>query len=336
MAGITLAQLAQLETDEINKFLMMKILRDSKVMDLVKFENISSLKITAQYWQKLPTGGTWRAVNGAYASAEDGQLASTSEFLYGFGGDITFDSIIPLIKDTARDPVQLQMEGKTKAMTLQWNDKLINGDVGTDVNSFDGLKKRVAAMPSRQTIYWTSATSAAPLDATASAALARRFLNVLRRAKQTCNGGQASAILCNEDFVLAISAALIYAQSAGNYLATTKDSFDREITTYQGIPLVDMGYQSDLTTEIISTTEAAGDAGTDSTSQYWVDFNGDEGVHGIQLNAFKSYDPLNGGEMESKPSKLRRIDWWNGIANFGTRSIVRTRNMARLADWTEA
>ena len=334
MAGITLAQLAQAENDAPKKFLQMSILRDSQVMGMVPFENVSSLRVNAQFWETLPTGGAWRSLNEGYTSAEDGQLGDAWESLYFFGGDITFDRAIQAVKDTIKDPVQLQIEGKTKAMTLQWNDYFINGDSGTDPKGFNGLKKRVAGMPSRQTVYW-AASNAAPLDPTASAANARSFLNRLRKGWRYCNAGKVSAVLCNEDFIIGISAALIYAQAQGNYLDVTKDQFEREITTYRGVPLVDMGYKNDLTTEILTTTEVAGDAGTDSISQYLVSFNTEEGVHGIQLNQMNFYDPLNGGEMESKPAKMRRLDWYNGIASFGTRGIVRMRNLSNLAGFTE-
>lgn len=336
MAGITLAQLAQVEKDPETKFMELSILRECKIMERIPFENVSSLQIRAQFWQTLPTGGAFRSINEGYTSAEDGQLGEEWEAVYGFGGDITYDNVLEMIKNTAKDPVQLQTEGKLRTMALQYNDNFINGDVAVDPKGFNGIKKRVAGMPSRQRMTWTTSSSAAPLDPTASAALARRFLNVLRTAWVRCNAGQVNAILCNEDFILGIGAALVYAQSTGNYLDVTKDQFDRDVTTYRGVPLVDMGYKSDLSTEIIPTTETAGDAGADSTSVYFTSINTQDGVYGIQLNPFKVYDPLGGGELSTKPSKMKRVDWWNGLATFGTRGIVRVSNLARIADWTEA
>jgi hypothetical protein len=336
MAGMTLAQLYAREKDPVAKWMEYKLLRSCKLLDLVPFEKTSSLKVRAKFWQKLPTGGTWRQINGGYTSAEDGQIAETEENLYAFGGDITFDNVMTLVTDTIKDPVQMEIDGKLLTMGLQWNTKFINGDVAVEPNAFDGIKKRVAGMPARQSVCWTSTTSSAPLDPTASAANARRFINTLRKAIKYCNDGQVSALMCNEDFILGISAALIYLQSAGNYLAVTKDQFDRDITTFKGIPLVDVGYQDDLSSEVISNAETAGDGGADSHSQYLASFDMESGIYGAQLNEFKVYDPLNGGEMETKPSKLRRVDWFNGLVNFGTRGIVRLYNLARLADWTEA
>ena len=335
MAGITLAQLAQVETDPAKKWIELNILRECKVMDKLPFESVSSLQVRAAYWETLPTGGAWRSVNEGYTSAEDGQIGDAWEALYGFGGDITFDTVMEKVGNTIKDPVQLQMEGKLKAMSMDWNYAFINGDQAVDPKQFNGLKKRVASLPSRQTVYATSTTSAAPHDPTATAATARAMLNKFNQAWRYCSAGNVNMILCNEDWIVGFSRILALLQGSGNYLAVTKDQFGREEVSYRGVPFIDMGLKKDMSTEVISNAETAGDAGADSMSVYFASVNTQDGLYGIQLNPFTAYDPLNGGEMETKPSKLRRVDWWNGLATFGRYGIVRLRNIERLADWTE-
>jgi hypothetical protein len=332
---ITLAQLAQVETDPLTKLIILNVLRNAQVMEKLPFENVTSLQVRAYRWESLPTGGAFRSINEGYTSVEDGQLGSVWEAVYGFGGDLTFDTVLEKITNVVKDPVQIQTEGKLKSMSLDWNNYFINGDHGNDPKGFEGLKKRIAGMPSRQTVYATPNTTDAPLDPTASAGNARRMLNQWNAAWRRCNSGQVSAVFCNEDWVLGLTRVLQYLQTQGNFLDITKDSFDREIVTYRGVPFFDMGLKKDQSTEIISTTETAGDGGADSTSVYLSAFNTEEGLHGIQMNNLKVYDPLNGGEMESKPSKMKRVDWWNGLANFGSHGMVRLRNIARLADWTQ-
>jgi hypothetical protein len=331
---ITLAQLAQVETDPMKKFIQMQILRECKILEVVPFENISSLTVAAQWWEVLPTGGYWRSINEGYSSSEDGQLGEGTETLFGFGTDITFDSILEKVTNVVRDPVQVQTEGKLKSMSIDYNYTFINGDPAVNPKQFTGIKKRVAALPARQMVYF-AASNAAPLDPTASAANARKFFNTLDLGVRYTRGGNVSAILCNEDFIVGLTRAARYMQTQGNFLNVTQDSLERQIVTWRGIPLIDMGLKKDMTTEIIPTTEVAGDGGADSTSIYMVSFDQQEGLYGIQLNDMNVYDPLGGSEMEAKPSKLRRVDWWNGLANFGRFSITRLRNLARLADWTE-
>jgi hypothetical protein len=331
--GITLAQLAQVEKDPMTKFMALKILRDSKIMSFLPFENINTLRVGASWWETLPTGGTWRSLNEGYSSYEDGQLGEGQEALYGFGGDITFDRLLEKLGNTIKDPIQLQIEGRLKSMTIDWNNAFINGDPAVDPKQFTGIKKRVANLPTRQTV-WFAASNAAPLDPTASNANARKFFDKLDEAWLYCNGGSVNMIVCNESMKLGFGRVHRYIQSTGSYLDTTKDTLGREFLTWKGVPLVDPGLLKNMSTEIILNTEVAGDGGADSTSLYFVSLNTDDGLYGIQIEPLRVYDPLNGGEMEDKPSKLRRVDWWNGLAMFGRYCIVRARNIEQPADWT--
>lgn len=334
MAGITLAQLAQVSKDPIKKYMGMQLIRESKILTLLPFENVSGLKVQAYWWETLPTGGAFRQVNGTYTSYEDGQLGDGTEFVYGFGGDITYDVVLEKIKDVIGDPIQLQVDARVKSMGITWTNQFINGDVATEPNGFNGLKKRVAGMNTRQTVY-AAASNAAPLDPTVNAASARGYINKFEKARRYCNAGQVDAIIANENMQIGLAHALSYLQSQGNYLKVTEDQFGREVTEYKGIPLVDPGMLKDQSTEIITETEVAGDAGTDSTSIYFVSFNKENGVYGIQLSDFNAYQVNGGNELATAPQKMYRVDWWNGIASFGRHGIVRMRNISALAGWTE-
>lgn len=334
MSGITLAQLTQIERTPEKKYIMLQLLREAKVMQRLPFENVSGLTVQAMWWEQLPDGGTFRSLNEGYTSAENGQLGDGTEAVFAFGGDVTYDRVLELIKNVVGDPVKMQVDARLKVIGLNWNNQFINGDVAADPKGFNGIKKRIAGMPARQTI-WAAGSTSAPFDPTASAANARSFMNMFNLAWRRTNGGNVDDILCNEDFIVGFSRVLALMQSSGNFLATTKDQFGREELTYRGATFTDMGLLKDQATEVISNTEVAGDGGADSMSVYFVSYNKDQGIYGIQLNPLKAYQPLGTGEMESKPSKLWRIDWWNGLASFGKYGMTRLRNIERLADWTE-
>jgi hypothetical protein len=119
--AITLAQLAQVETDPMKKFIQLNILRECRIMEILPFENVDSLQVSAQWWETLPTGGYLRSLNEGCSSSEDGQLGEGVEALFGFGTDITFDSLLEKIKNVVRDPVQVQGEGKLKSMSIDYN-----------------------------------------------------------------------------------------------------------------------------------------------------------------------------------------------------------------------
>ena len=200
------------------------------------------------------------------------------------GGTVKFDRVLAKLKNTITDPKTLQMKMKMKAIALTWNDYFINGDQASDSEGFEGLKKRISLMPTRQKVACGGAVSG--YDVTASAAAVNRFWTDMERSYAFCNGGTVSAGFCNEDLKLGLGRSLRYINSAGgHFLDVTKDSFDRAVTTYKGTPIYDMGFKVDQTTEIITDTEVDADATHSvSTSLYWASFNMEQGITGIQLS----------------------------------------------------
>jgi hypothetical protein len=326
-----LAQLAKIETEPLRKGILMNLLRDSNLLGVVPFSNVDSLRSIAVRWTNLPSVA-WRRINEGYTPSE-GDVEQVWEAVYGFGGEIKFDRVFDKVKNTIVKPKVQQTRMKLKAMALEFNDKFVNGDHASDADAIEGLKKRISNMPSRQSVYAAGSTSAA-LDPTASAANCRTFINKWEQAHYRANRGAINAILVNEGTYWGLGVALRYIQSTGNYLDVTRDSHEREIVTYKGVPLIDCGLKADQSTEIITETEEAGDGGSDATSAYFVAFNDEQGVTGIQLSPMDVYDPLAGGEQESTPTKLLRIDWWVGLAGFGSYGITRLRNFEGAANWT--
>jgi hypothetical protein len=328
----TLAQLAKVEIDSFKKAVMLNIIRDNPIMEFLPFENVDALQSKALRVRTLGTGGAWRKIGGSYTEYTDADVEEVWESVYAFGGEIQFDKTYSLIKNTIVDPIVFQTKMKIKALAFLWKDAFINGDHAINPDAIEGLKKRVAGMPSRQSIVIGDSDA---LDPTASTANARKFIDKWEEAWHKCNGGQVSAMFMNEGTYLGFPIVLRYVQvSGGNFLDVTKDSFDREITTYKGKPMIDVGYKLDQTTEIITDTETALDAGTDATSVYFASFDTDEGIIGIQLNQFNAYDVNGGQELESAPATKKRIDWLNGLANFGSHGIVRLSNLKASSSWT--
>lgn len=326
----TLAQLAQLEQQPLRKGIIQTILRYTSIMDVIPWENVDSLRIMASRWDTLPTVN-FRRVNEGYTPNE-GTDEQIWEALYGFGGEIKFDRVFEKVKNTVVDPKVNETQKKLKALSMTFNDYFINGDHAVDEDAFEGLKKRIAAMPARQTV--TFAASAA-LDPTASVANARAFLDKYEECHYKCNAGKVSAVFMNETMFWGFGRVLRYlGASGGSLLDMTKDQFDRTQISYKGTRFIDVGLKRDQSTEIITDTETALDAGSDATSIYFVSFGDDEGLMGAQLGPMDVYDPLSGGEQESTPTKLMRIDWWLGLISLGKFSMVRGANCEGAANWT--
>lgn len=330
--AVTLAQLAKLETDPLRKMIIMNLLRWVKVMEILPFENVDALTTIAVRWQQLPSVA-FRKINAGYTASE-GDVEQVAESVYLFGGDINYDRVFEKVKNTIKPMKQLQIEMKTAALALTFNHYFINGDHATDADGFEGLKKRVTAYPSRQTVYF-AASNAAGLDPTASVANGRAFFDKMEELMYVTNQGMVDALFMNEKLMYGFGRVARYIQAAGgNFLDVTKDSFDRVIPTFKGARMVDIGLKTDQATEIITNTETGGDSTANTTSIYPVSFNMEQGVTGIQLENLAIYDPLNGGEQESQPAKLTRMEWYVGLAGFGSYGMARGRNLKAPSSWT--
>jgi hypothetical protein len=331
MPAFNLAQAAKLEESPIKKGVMMNLLRNARLMEVMPFQNVDSLQNIAVRWKTLPTV-EFRYINGSW-TPNNGDFEQVAESVYAMGGEIQMDRIFDKVRNSfISDPRTNLILQKTEAQALNFNDYVVNGDHGTDPLGFEGLKKRVASMPARQSVDMSSDTSVH--DPTANAAASRRYLDKFQEAHYRANRGNVNAILLNEGQYLGLERVLRNLQLSGNFLDVTKDSFEREFYTYRGAPLIDVGLKADQTTEIITDTEDPGDGGDDGTSIYFVSFDAEKGLTGIQVGPPEAYDPNNGGELETAPAKLFRMEWWVGLANFGSHGFTRLHSIEAAASWT--
>ncbi len=309
--------------DPIQKGLMADLLRYSDLMKMVPIEDIEGLRISATRWQTMPSVA-FRKYGAGYTEST-GTVENFTETLAILGGDVKVDRLAN--KGTfIEDPLVTQMQMKAKALAFKFNDTIINGDHATDADSFEGLKKRVSNMPSRQTIDLASSGDA--LKVLASSGNEHTFLDALHEAIKKVDG--ATAFLCNEATYLGLGKVL---RRLG-LLETRTDAYGNKWDSFSGVPLVDVGLKSDKSTEIITSTEDPGDGGNDGTSIYVARFDTDDGVRAIQLKGTKGpnvYDPLNGGEMEAGPQYLRRIDWPLGLFHKSQYSIARIKGFKMAA-----
>lgn len=327
----TLAQLAKLETNPLTKYVILNLLRQIKIMEILPFENVTALKTTALRWRVLPSVA-FRDVNGAYTEDTTGDVEEVWESLYILGGLVNFDRIFSKVSNTIKDPKQLQMDMKIMSMALTFNDYFINGDLGTDPLGFEGLKKRVDGSPSRQKVLPT-ASGATSLDVTASVANVNKFWTGVERAHRACNNGEVSAIMCSEDTLLGLGRSLRFISASGGYfLDVTKDTFERQVLTYKGAPIYDTGLKKDQSTEIIPDTEVAADAGLDGTSMYFMSFNMEQGITGIQLPP--GLEVVDDAQKDVATVNKTLIEWVLGLAGFGSYGVSRLWNILAPDTWT--
>jgi len=323
--AVTLNDAAKQMTDPLRKGILMNLIRYSDILALIPFEDVGALDSIAIRWQSLPEAA-FRKINAGYGEGS-GTTEQIVESVKGLGGDVDIDRVFEKVNNYIEDPGVTQTAMKTKATSFVFNQYFIQGSPTLDADGFYGLEYRVANLPARQ--LFALGTAGTPFDVTASDDNEHAFLDGLHRLNELVGG--ADAYFCNFDMRLGVGRAL---RRVG-LLDTSQDQFDRTIYAFGGKPIVDVGLQRDQTSEIITDTEDPGDGGDDTTSIYAVKFGTDDGLIGIQLDALEAY--WVGGdahELESKPVKRLRIDWWVGLAGFGSYYAARMYNLQPATDWT--
>jgi hypothetical protein len=321
--AVTLNDIVKASKDPMQKAFILDLLRFSDLIGVIPFQGVDGLKVTDTRWQTMPSAG-FRKLNGGYTESS-GTTEEIGETLALLGGDVKIDKVGEKVAAKKEKPLVTQMKMKAKAVAFTFNDYFINGDHGVDPDGFEGVKKRVGSMPSRQTIDLASAGDS--LKVLASTTAAQTFLDALHQASKYVDG--ATHIFVNETSWLKYGSVL-------RMLGLQYDlvnMYERTWNSFQNIPLVDVGLKSDKSTEIITNTEDPGDGGNDATSLYVARVDTEDGLSGLQLNGMdmKIYDPLNGNELESGPQYLRRIDWAVGLTSPSNYSICRVKGFKMAA-----
>jgi hypothetical protein len=310
--AVTLADLAVMEKSPFAKAVIMDLLRKSDILNMVSVETVPGLRITGRRWKALPTMGN-RKIGGSY-TASDGDVEEVAESLFIYGGEVKVDRVLQLAAGSLTEaPVVTQTRMMVESLAYKFNYDFITGDHTVDVDTMEGLKVRVANGPARMTVELDSAGDA--LKVLASTANEQTFLDGVHELVYKTG---ANALIMNEDTLLKFGAVL---RRVG-LLSTATDAFDRVWDKFGGARLLDVGVKSDLSTEIITSTEDPGDGGNDSTSIYGVRFGGDDGLRVLQLDG-SSVRPYSLGESDSGPWEVHRIDWTIGLENVGRYAVGR-------------
>ena len=318
----TLVDYFKASKDAAQKGFIADLLRYSDLMKVVPFAGHDDLQVTGSRWQTLPSVG-FRKYGGGYTEST-GKTEPVSETIALLGGDVKIEKI------GAKKNLKTQMDMKAQAVAFEFNWYFVNGDHASYPDGFEGMKKRVANMPSRQTLYLDSAGNGTgdALKVLASSANEHSWIDALHKAAKRSS---ATHWLCNEDTYIGFGQVL---RRLG-LLETTTDAYGNVWKSFAGLPIVDVGLKSDKSTEIITNTEDPGDGGNDATSIYAARLDTRDGLHGIYLNelggAPKVYDPLNGKEMEAGPQYLRRIDWGVGLYNLSQYCVTRVQGFKMAA-----
>lgn len=275
--------------------------KSSWLLDNMIFEDVinpagGGATLTYGYTRLItqPTAG-FRAINSEYDKTEVTRQRYTTD-LKVLGGAFQIDRVLANMGPAASGEVSLQMEQKIKAANATFSDAVINGDSAVDEDSFDGLDKALAGSSTELTLGTATGHDWSAVNSQVTGVAA---LKHLRRLYAKLDGAP-TALLMNEDALAAL-------ETIGDFVSQlgTLDAFGRTITTWRGVPLVDLGAKAGSNDPVIPTDATAG-----TTDIYAVRI-GRDGFHGIStvggrlvrqwLPDFTSAGAVKTGEVEMGP-----------------------------------
>jgi hypothetical protein len=302
--ALTLPEAAKLSTDTLQRGVIETFARNSAVLEMLPFMDIQGNSYKYNQEQTLPGVG-FRGVNEAYQEST-GVVNPLSEGLVIAGGDVDVDRFIVQTRGNVNDQRAIQTQMKVKALSLTWTDYFFNGDVGTDVNGYDGLKKRLTG---KQVIE--AGVDGAPITI--------MMLDELIDAVE----GEPDVIYASKAMRREIKALI---QGHNGYSEGSFDAFGRPVMTYGGIPIrpIEENAQG---AAILGFNETQGTA-ADTASIYAVKFGPEQYTSGLQNGGI---DVRDLGEIAEKPVYRTRVEWYNGLAVFHPRAAARLKGIKKKA-----
>lgn len=300
------------------------ILEPSRLLDKLPVATVSNLEVKQRRWLSIPDVD-FRLPNEGFSEGT-GKTEVVSHGLAIIGHDIDVDLVFDQETDHIIKPAALYTEQTLTSISYKMVDTFINGDKATSPKGFDGLKKISTGLPGRQvidakTFVGGGATTLDLRSGGTSSANRQAFFDALNRLKFVIEGSSPDLYVTNENVLLLIEAML----RREGLFAETRDKFDRTVTTFKGVPIVDAGYK-DINGDalILADDHDSPGAGTKTTSIYALKLDARRHVGLLQT---KRISVRNLGELQTKPVRRYRIDWTAAIVVWGKRSMARLWNL---------
>lgn len=301
--ALTLLEYSKLVTgDTLRQGVIEFYAGSSGVLANLPFEDIQGNAFKYNTEDTLPGVG-FRGINETY-TASNGVINPQTESLTIAGGTLDVDRF--LIKTQGETARARHEAMKVRALSLNWTKKFIKGDSNTDPKEFDGLQVRLV----NGQLIDAGATSGG--DALSLAKLDQLIDQVWN----------PTHLIMNKTMRRLLTAAARNT-SVGGFITHEKDDFGKQITMYNGLPIIELDLDNEGNA-ILPFTEANPGGGTAaSTSIYCVSFS-EEGVMGLQNGSIEVEDL---GLTDDGTLYRTLVEWYSSFAVFHGRGAARLRGI---------
>ena len=301
--AMTLLEYAKLSSgDQLKQGVIEYYAGSSGVLMAMPFENIQGNALKYNTEETLPGVG-FRGINETY-TASNGVINPQTESLSIAGGTLDVDRF--LIKTQGESARSRHEAMKVRALSLNWTKKFIKGESNTTPQEFDGLQVRLV----NDQLIDAGATSGG--DALSLAKLDQLIDQVYN----------PTHLIMNKTMRRLLTAAARNT-SVGGFITHEMDDFGRQVTMYNGLPIIELDLDNEGNS-ILPFTEANPGGGTAaSTSIYCVSFS-EEGVMGIQNGEIDVEDL---GLTDDGTVYRTLVEWYSSFAVFHGRGAARLRGI---------
>lgn len=311
--ALTLIEAAKLAADNgetVRAAVISQFARTSAWLAALPFMDIPGNAYKYNLEAALP-GIAFRGVNESY-TASTGIINPQVEALRIAGGDLDVDvSLVRMFGPNVRSSHEML---KVKSLAATISSKLIKGSSVSDPREFDGLQLRCTGdqLIAAGTTDGGDALSLVKLDTLIDQV-----------------AGPNKALLMNKQMVRRLSAGARSA-SVGGYITYTLDTFGRQVTNYNGVPIL-VEFPENDGTETLAFDEN-GDvggtpAGSTSCSIYCVSM-GDGYTRGLQNGTMRVTDL---GEVQDSPVYRTRVEWLVGMLVENPKAAARLGGISNAA-----
>lgn len=304
--AMTLIEAAKSSPDPLRSGIIELYARNSSILQALPFNSISGSAMRYNREETLPGVG-FRGVNEAY-SEDVGVINPVTEPLVICGGDLDVDKFI--LQTMGQDQRSVREAMKVKALAHRWTKAFIKGDNATEPREFDGLQVRLTGS---QKIQAGSTANGTPL----SLAKLDELIDAV---------DEPTHLIMNRALKRRLSAAA-RKYDVGGYVTFELDEFGRQVTMYNGLPILTVD-QDNTGTDILQFDEAATSGTSTASSIYCVSFR-DGMLTGIQSGDGVMVSDL--GELDTKPVFRTRVEWYAGIALFHAKAAARLWSISDAA-----
>jgi hypothetical protein len=288
--SLTLLEASKLSTDTLLSGVIETIAQESPVLQRLPFIEIVGNGLTYNRENAAPTA--------AFYDVGDDWAESTPTFTQAtatlriLGGDADVDNFLKATRSNIQDLEASVVQLKSRAVQALFDDCFVNGNAGTDPNSFDGIDLLCGG-------------SQAVSMGSAGASLSLTKLDEL---VDRVRGGKPDLLLMSRRSRRSLN---LLARSSGGFLEADRDQFGNMLQFYDGIPIGLCDYISDAQTV---------GASTDCSTIYAMQF-GEGGLAGLTAPGGLTVERV--GSLESKDASRVRVKWYAGLALFNTVKLAK-------------